>query len=262
MGIVFIRTWSMSLVVSFLILFSSSISQVIADEDEIISRTSNVHSVYSPMSDQHDGSLESPAAGPTPSDWAGHANPYSRNKKYEQQYYDPSAYHHHSQHSRPQKKEYGYYPAPPPSKKPGKGSKDKDHLLEFFAHFFDKKKELEDEIWDLIFHKGVGGGGGDEDYKGQYGEPPSGYHQTGVHKKPESKEKIFLKIKLLAIASTVLLIVLGGGILLAPLAIGKGRSEFLRALNPAGGGGAPTEMAHLAANVLQAIQSYQQRQTI
>lgn len=258
MGIVFIRTWSMSLVVSFLIVFSSSISQVIADEEEIISRTSNVHSVYSPMSDQHDGSLESPAAGPTPSDWAGHVNPYSRNKKYEQQYYDPSAYHHQSQqHSRPQEKEYGYYPAPPPSKKPGKG-KDKDHLLDFFAHFFDKKKELEDEIWDLIFHKGVGGGGGDEDYKGQYGEPPSGYHH-GV-KKPESKEKIFLKIKLLAIASTVLLIVLGGGILLAPLAIGKGRSEFLRALTPVGG--PPTEMAQLAANVLQAIQTYQQRQTI
>jgi hypothetical protein len=254
MGIVFIRTWSMSLVVSFLILFSSS--QVIADEDELISRTSNVHSVYSPMSDQHDGSLESPAGGPTPPDWAAHANPYSRNKKYEQQYYDPSAYHHQSQHQRPQKKEYGYYPAPPPSKKPGKG-KDKDHLLEFFAHFFDKKKELEDEIWDLIFHKGVGGGGGDEDYKGHYGEPPSGYHH-GV-KKPESKEKIFLKIKLLAIASTVLLIVLGGGILLAPLAIGKGRSEFLRALNPVGGG-PPTEMAQLAANVLQAIQSYQQQQ--
>lgn len=186
----------------------------VIEADEQISRTSTVNQIYL---DDH------PAA-----DWAGDSNPYNKNSYYPQQY--------------PQNKDYGYYP-PPGGGKPSKG---KDGLWEFFENLFDKKNELEEEIFDLIFHK--------EEEKGHhYGEPPSGYH--GDHKnKPLSKEKIYEKIKFLAIASTVLLIVLGGGILLAPLAIGKGRSlaEFFPARQ--------NEIAQLASNVLQAIQQYQQQQ--
>ena len=198
------------------------------DDEQFISRTSNVHQFI------YDG--HPAAAGP--SDWTGDSNPYSRNNKYfnHNDYYD-------SYPTAAQDKDYGY-----PSSAVKKPSKGKDSLWDFFENLFDKKNQWEEEIWDLIFHHK------EEDEKGH--DYSAGYHGDHHHKKPLSKEKVFEKIKFLAIAATVLLIVLGGGILLAPLAIGKGRrslSEFLPQNVDSS-----TDIARLASNVLQAIQHYQQ----
>ena len=196
--------------------------------DEQISRTSSVHQFI------YDGHpTGAVAAGPSSPDWTGDSNPYSRNNKYNNDYYDsyPTA----------QDKDYGY-----PSSAVKKPSKGKDSLWDFFENLFDKKNQWEEEIWDLIFHK-------EDDEKG-HDYSAAGYHGDH-HKKPLSKEKVYEKIKFLAIAATVLLIVLGGGILLAPLAIGKGRrslSEFLPQNVDS------TDIARLASNVLQAVQQYQQ----
>ncbi|KAI9552933.1 hypothetical protein GHT06_020818 [Daphnia sinensis] len=255
---------------SLLMFVSVTIASARADE-HITSRTSNVHSVYSSDVDSYSDDhvirdlVESQQANPSGPDWAGDSNPYSRNNKFRDEadgsfyrYPQPEiknyegSYGSDVQPYRPspgiQNKDYGYSR---PSKSKGK---DKDHLWKFFEHLFDKKKELEDEIWDLIFFKGHHKGHHQPDY-GHYGEPPSSYDEHKL-----SKEEVFKKIKLLAIAATVLLIVLGGGILLAPLAIGKGRSlsEFLQPQNV---GAATTEIARLAGSVLQAIQHYQQLQT-
>lgn len=211
-----------------------------ADDEQIInSRTSNVHQFI------YDGH---PAAGPASSspDWTGDSNPYSRNNKYFNnndyyESYDPA--------TAAQDKDYGY-PSSAAVKKPSKG---KDSLWDFFENLFDKKNQWEEEIWDLIFHHKK------EDEKGHDYSAAAGYHGNDHHhKKPLSKEKVFEKIKFLAIAATVLLIVLGGGILLAPLAIGKGRrslSEFLPQNVDSS-----TDIARLASNVLQAIQQYQHYQ--
>ena len=219
---------------SLLVFVLFIICQVIlaaADDEQIGSRTSNVHQFI------YDGH---PAAGPASSspDWTGDSNPYSRNNKYlnNNDYYD-------SYPTAAQDKDYGY----PAVKKPSKG---KDSLWDFVENLFDKKNQWEEEIWDLIFHH-------KEEEKGHDYSAAAGYHGDH-HKKPLSKEKVFEKIKFLAIAATVLLIVLGGGILLAPLAIGKGRrslSEFLPQNVDSS-----TDIARLASNVLQAIQQYQHYQ--
>ncbi|KZS12026.1 Uncharacterized protein APZ42_023104 [Daphnia magna] len=271
-----------SLISAWLLMLAIVTASGHADQ-QLTRRTSNVHPVYSSDVDSHSVGddhvvhdvVDSQQSGPsgTGLDWAGHSNPYSRNSKFKDetdgsfyQYPQPeinknyegsSPYGSEVQHYRPlpsiQKKEYGHSR---PSKNKGK---DKDHLWKFVEHFFDKKKQLEDEIWDLILFKGHHDGGHHQPDYGHYGEPPSSYHG---HEHKLSKEEVFKKVKLLAIAATVLLIVLGGGILLAPLAIGKGRrrslSEFLQPQNV---GAATTEIARLAGSVLQAVQHYHQQQT-
>lgn len=272
------RTFNRLVSISIHVCLAIVIVTASANVDEYItSRTSNVHSVYSSDADSggedhivHD-QVESQQTNPSGAglDWAGDSNPYSRNNKKfnddtdgsfyhypqpEVKNYDGSPYKSEIQRYRPsssiQNKEYGYSR---PNKHKGKG---KDHLWQFFEHFFDKKQKLEDELWSLILSKGHHKGYPEHQPEyGHYGEPPSDYHDHKL-----SKEEVFKKIKLLAIAATILLIVLGGGILLAPLAIGKGRrrslSEFLQPHNVGA-----AEMGQLAGSVLQAIQHYQQLQT-
>ena len=268
---------------------------VAAATDEKTNRMSNVHPIYdnlnsfdvnvyssdaSPQQQQRDESYYYPDESDRPvsygADWTGDANPYIRNnfKKLKQQQDEGSSYRYPqpeakqlepspyyssnngygSQLYRPvQQKQYGYGPSSKPQKVKGK---DKDLLWEFFEHFFAKKKELEDTIWDLVLHKDQKGssyGGGSNGY----GEPPADYY----HKDQMSKEDIFKKIKFLAWAATVLLIILGSGIVLAPLAIGKGRRRSLADLLPSNVALPSTaQIAQLASNVLQAIQNYQQLQ--
>lgn len=280
-----IRLVSSVIVLMMLMMF------VVADDQHIVRRSSNLHRFYSSynnqnnkqddpfapdvnffsvvghdgarhrdlidQSDQTDGSTTYQRQAP---DWTGHANPYVKKAEDNQ---DGSTYRYPqpeskslenvesyngvgygSQYQAIQPKEYGYGSAPTKSKSKGK---DKDLLWQIVDHFFGKKKDLEDQIWDLILQKGQ---------KGGHGEPPGGYH----HDDKLSKEEIFKKVKLLAIAATVLLILLGSGIVAAPLVIGKGRR---RALNLPSNVVLPSasDIGQLAGDVLRAVQYYHQQQT-
>lgn len=242
------------------------------DSQRINSRTSTVHQYYSGFQDNKPSDpfgadvdyygqnrqrdVDHPASdGSKPQqDWAGDTNPYSKSLEGQN---DGSNYHYPQPEVRQPDSSAGsygyqqYYPIQQkhsygPSKTKSKG-KDKDLLWEIFEHFFDKKKELEDHILDLFLTKG---------HKG-HGEPPSGYHYQ--EDKGQSKVDIFKKVKFLAIAATVMLTLLGSGIVLAPLVIGKGRRRSLF-LPPNISLPSATDIGQLAGNVLRAIDRFQQYQ--
>lgn len=130
---------------------------------------------------------------------------------------------------------YSYSKKPPGKKK--KPEKEDDFLWELF---FGKK-----DIFELLLghHKKK-----PDKPSHSYGEPPA------AEEDHETKEFAFKKIKIMAIAATALLILLGGGIVLAPLLIGKGlklRRSLMRMIT------SPERMASLSEKVLNAIQSYE-----
>ena len=145
----------------------------------------------------------------------------------------------------------------------GKGS-DKGHHKggghgDLIWDLIGKKSKLEKAFWDFVascipdwvWKSKFGHGHGSSS-----STPQKGYGYGGDHdaEKGLSKEDIFHKVKLLAITATALLGTLGGGILAAPLLIGKGRSlsSFLPDQVKM------DELTQLADRVLQAIQAHKQ----
>lgn len=154
---------------------------------------------------------------------------------------------------RPASHYYYYYPV-----KKGSGSygaahkgKDKDVLWDIFEAVSGKKKFKFEEA---LFHW-LSDSTDNKGHYSSYGRPSGRPTYTGSHGGHEpSKADVFAKVKLLAVASTALLIVLGGLILLAPLIVAKGRSAFVRA--QAKSVLESADFAELTERIVNAIRSY------
>lgn len=178
----------------------------------------------------------------TPADQHPDALPKS-DDHYEELYYEPTQVQETASQNQAANNFYYGQPARRPSY--GHKGKDKDVLWELVETLFGKKKfKFEEALFEWLSDgKGQHGSYGRPSYVGGSGQ------QHAAH--GPSKADVFTKVKLLAVASTALLIALGGLILLAPLIVGKTKGRAFD--GPLQG----PELAALTQRVLHAIARYE-----
>ena len=139
----------------------------------------------------------------------------------------------------------------------GKGGKGKgDDHGDLLWHLFGKKSKLEKAFWAFIascIPDWVWKSKFPSHQQSSYGYSSSSSSHDHDSDKGLSREDIFKKVKLLAITATALLGTLGGGILAAPLLIGKGRRRSLSTFLPQQIN--VDELTQLANQVLRAVQN-------